>query len=223
MQNLYSLLFCFVPIGLLIFATGFLIGFVVRNTIRYRLLLSQNRGEASVRNTIVYNFTSPNFHLLNNITIPFQGGTTQIDHVLVSTKGVFVIETKHYSGWIFGSEKSDQWTQVLYRIKSRFQNPIHQNYRHVKAIQQMLDFLPKEQIHSIVVFSGSATFKSSIPNGVIYLSQLVYLLNTFQEDVISLNRVEFCVGRLECKRYEISRVTDVQHCAYLAKKFGDRF
>jgi restriction system protein len=222
MSNLYPLLFYFASIGLLIFAAGFLIGFAVRNTIRYRLWLSQNRGEASVRNIIVYNFKPPNFHLLNNITIPFQDGTTQIDHILISTKGVFVIETKNYSGWIFGNEKSDQWTQVLYRIKSRFQNPIYQNYRHVKAIQPMLDFLPKEQIHSIVVFSGSAVFKSPVPNGVIYLSQLVNLLNTFQKDVITLSRVEFCVGRLECKRYEISRVTDIQHRAYLAKKFNDR-
>jgi len=221
MSNLYSL-FCFASIGIAIFVVGFLIGFAVRNTIRYRLALSQNRGEASVRHAIVSNFTSPNFHLLNNVTIPFQDGTTQIDHILISTKGVFVIETKHYSGWIFGNEKSEQWTQVLYRIKNRFQNPIHQNYRHMKAIQQLLDFLPKEQIHSIVVFSGSAVFKSPVPKSVVYLNQLVNHLNTFQDDVISVNRLEFCVGRLECKRYEITRSTDIQHRAYLAKKFGDR-
>ena len=221
MSNLYSL-FCFASIGIAIFVVGFLIGFAVRNTIRYRLALSQNRGEASVRHAIVSNFTSPNFHLLNNVTIPFQDGTTQIDHILISTKGVFVIEKKHYSGWIFGNEKSEQWTQVLYRIKNRFQNPIHQNYRHMKAIQQLLDFLPKEQIHSIVVFSGSAVFKSPVPKSVVYLNQLVNHLNTFQDDVISVNRLEFCVGRLECKRYEITRSTDIQHRAYLAKKFGDR-
>ena len=219
MSNLYSL-FCFASIGLLIFVAGFLFGYAIRNTFRYRLMLNQNRGEASVRNLIVSNFKSPNFHLLNNVTIPFQDGTTQIDHILISTKSVFVIETKHYSGWIFGNEKSDQWMQVLYRIKSKFQNPIHQNYRHVKAIQQLLDFLPKEQIHSVVVFSGNAVFKSPVPNGVVYLNQLVHHLNTFQEDVISSNRLEFCVGRLECRRYELTKATDIQHRAYLAKKFN---
>lgn len=217
----FFLILCFGSLGLMIFVLGILIGFSIKNSYRSRLLLNQNRGEAAVRKVITSNFKSPNFHLLNNITIPFQDGTTQIDHVLISTKGVFVIEVKNYSGWIFGNEKSKQWTQSIYRVKSQFQNPIHQNFRHVIAMQQLLEFLPKEQIHSIVVFSGSAEFKSPIPKGVFYLSQLSNHLNTFQEDVISLNRLEFCVGRLECKRYDLTRATDIQHRAYLMKKFGD--
>lgn len=220
MSNSY-LLICFGSIGLAIFVFGFLIGFVTKNSYRSRLLLNQNQGEAAVRKAVTSNFKSPNFHLLNNVTIPFQDGTTQIDHILISTKGIFVIEVKHYSGWIFGNEKSDQWMQSIYRVKNRFQNPIHQNYRHVKAIQHLLDFLPKEQIHSIVVFSGSAEFKTPIPNGVFYLKQLVSHLNSFQDEVISSNRLEFCVGRLECKRYDLTKATDIQHRAYLAKKYGN--
>ena len=216
-----SSVFCLGSVGFVIFVFGFLLGFALRNTYRYRLMLNQNRGEASVRNLIVSNFKSPKFHLLNNITIPFQDGTTQIDHILISTKGIFVIETKHYSGWIFASEKSDQWTQVIYRVKSKFQNPIRQNYRHVKALQQLLDFLPREQIHSVVVFSGNAVFKSPVPKGVVYLNQLVSYISAFQDDVVSMNRLEFCVGRLECKRYEISKTTDIQHRAYLAKRFSN--
>ncbi len=217
----FFLILCFGSLGLMIFVLGILIGFSIKNSYRSRLLLNQNRGEAAVRKVITSNFKSPNFHLLNNVTIPFQDGTTQIDHVLISTKGVFVIEVKNYSGWIFGNEKSKQWMQSIYRVKSQFQNPIHQNFRHVIAMQQLLEFLPKEQIHSIVVFSGSAEFKSPIPKGVFYLRQLSNHLNTFQEDVISLNRLEFCVGRLECKRYDLTRATDIQHRAYLMKKFGD--
>ncbi len=217
----FFLILCFGSLGLMIFVLGILIGFSIKNSYRSRLLLNQNRGEAAVRKVITSNFKSPNFHLLNNVTIPFQDGTTQIDHVLISTKGVFVIEVKNYSGWIFGNEKSKQWMQSIYRVKSQFQNPIHQNFHHVIAMQQLLEFLPKEQIHSIVVFSGSAEFKSPIPKGVFYLRQLSNHLNTFQEDVISLNRLEFCVGRLECKRYDLTRATDIQHRAYLMKKFGD--
>ena len=220
MANLYSL-FCLSAIGAMVFVVGILIGYTIKKSYRYRLLLHQNRGEASVRKVIVSNFKVPNYYLLNNITVPFQDGTTQIDHVLISTKGVFVLETKDYSGWIFANEKSRQWTQVIYRVKNRFQNPIHQNYKHVKVIQDLLDFLPKEHVHSLVVFSGSAVFKSDMPKGVVYLDQLTNYMGRFQDDVISLNRVEFCVGRLECKRYEITKTTDVQHRAYLAKKYND--
>ncbi len=220
MPDFFSVI-CLGSLGLAIFVFGLLIGFLLKNSYRTRLILNQNRGEAAVRKLITSNFKSPNFHLLNNVTIPFQDGTTQIDHILISTKGIFVVEVKHYSGWIFGNEKSDQWMQSIYRVKNRFQNPIHQNYRHVKAIQQLLDFLPKEQIHSIVIFSGSAEFKTSIPNGVFYLEQLVSHLNSFQDEVISSNRLEFCVGRLECKRYDLTKATDIQHRAYLEKKYGN--
>jgi hypothetical protein len=220
MANQY-LLVIFAVLLVFAFLSGIFIGFVIKKSFRYRLVLSQNRGEASVRNIIVSNFHPPNFHLLNNITIPFQNGTTQIDHILISTKGVFVIETKTFSGWIFGDESSKQWTQIIYRVKSKFQNPIHQNYHHVKAVEELLDFLPKEQIHPVVVFTGSAVFKSPIPKEVIYLNQLVSYLNVFQDDVISVNRLEFCVGRLECKRYEVTKKTDLEHRAYLAKKHGD--
>lgn len=111
--------------------------------------------------------------------------------------------------------------QVIYKVKNRFQNPIHQNFLHVKVIQELLDFLPKEQIHSVVVFTGSAEFKSSMPYGVLYLHQLVDFLKRFQNETISANRVEFCVGRLESRRYEITKMTDIQHRAYLARRFGE--
>ncbi|NTW07560.1 MAG: NERD domain-containing protein [Syntrophaceae bacterium] len=92
----------------------------LKNGYRYRLRTNQNQGEASVYNIIKNNFPAPQYHLLNNITIPFQDGRTQIDHTSVSTKGMFVIETKNYSGWIFVDEKSKEWTQALYRVINRF-------------------------------------------------------------------------------------------------------
>lgn len=220
MQNYYSL-FCFGSIAIVIFSVGILLGFLIRTGYRSRIRLRQNQGEASVRKLIISSFYAPHYHLLNNITIPFEDGTSQIDHILISTKGIFIIETKHYSGWIFANAKSKYWTQVMYRVKNQFQNPLHQNYKHLKAIENLLDFLPNEQIHSMVVFSGSATFKSPIPKGVLYLNQLANHINTYQEDVISENRLQFCVGRLECKRYEVTRKTDIHHQAYLAKKFGN--
>jgi hypothetical protein len=189
---------------------------------RYRLRIRQNQGEATVRKIVKANFEPPEFHLLNNITLPVQDGTTQIDHILISTKGVFVIETKNYSGWIFANKKSRQWTRVHFRVKNQFQNPIYQNYKHVKVIQDLLEFVPKEQIHSIVVFTGTAEFKTTMPEGAIQHNQLGDYIRAFQEDVLSANRVQFCVGRLECKRYAVTLKTDLEHLAYLEKKFENR-
>jgi restriction system protein len=79
-------------------------------------------------------------------------GTTQIDHVLVSPFGIFVIETKNYKGWIFGSGKQAEWTQQIYKKKHRFQNPLRQNHLHV---------------HSLVFFTGQNEFKTVMPDNVI--------------------------------------------------------
>ncbi len=93
-------------------------------------------------------------------------GTTQLDHVVVSPFGIFVIETKNYKGWIFGTEKQRQWTQQIYRAKNRFQNPLHQNHLHVKALMQFLG-LPANHFHSLVFFIGGAEFKTPMPGNVI--------------------------------------------------------
>ncbi|MCE9645279.1 MAG: NERD domain-containing protein [Chloroflexi bacterium] len=225
-MNLITLAFVFLIIfvgliGFLVLVLLFLNKIFPSRRIYARVFPSNgNIGEAQVLRKIIRHFNTPNYHLLNNITIPFGDGTTQIDHILISTKGVFVIETKDYSGWLFAEERSPHWTQVIYRMKHKFPNPLRQNYRHIKAIQKLLDFIPKEHIHSVVVFTGSAEFKTEIPKNVFYLDQLANHINTFQEDVITTNRMQFCVGRIECTRYQISRKTDVEHQEFLNRKFG---
>ena len=140
--------------------------------------------------------------------------------MLVSRKGIFVIETKHYKGWIFGAAKSKVWTQTIYKEKNKFQNPIHQNFKHVKAIEKLLDFLDPVSIHNIVVFSGDAIFKTPKPNNVYYLKELISAIEYYTDDVLSLNRVQFCVGRLEYQRLALTSETDIEHKANLTRRFG---
>jgi hypothetical protein len=102
-----------------------LLGYAFRSYSSYQF---QNIGEVLVRKFLSNNLPMGSWHLLNNVTLKLEDGTTQIDHVLVSRFGIFVIETKHYKGWIFGDEKSREWTQVIWGRKYRFQNPLHQIY-----------------------------------------------------------------------------------------------
>jgi len=80
----------------------------------------------------------------HNVIFPTPRGTTQVDHVLLSVYGIFVVETKSHNGWIFGSEKSSHWTQSLYGEKFRFQNPLHQNYSHTKAVADFFADRPRQ-------------------------------------------------------------------------------
>ena len=70
--------------------------------------------------------------ILRNIYIPKENGdTSEIDLLYITQKGIFVIESKNYSGWIFGDEKSTNWTASLPNgQKNRFYNPILQNKTH---------------------------------------------------------------------------------------------
>ena len=188
---------------------------------RFRRTALENQGEAAVRRALTQNFTGTSYHLLNNITLPFDGGTTQIDHVLVSKSGIFVVESKHYSGWIFANPSWPTWTQVIFKQKYKFQNPLRQNYKHIKAIQQVLDFVPFEHIHSLVAFTGDAKFKTERPTGVFDVAGLVQHIGQFTSEVLTENRLQFCVGRLECHRKLISGQTDIEHQAYLNRKHGD--
>lgn len=163
-------------------------------------------------------FASPDYHLMNHVTLRMDDGTTEVDHILVSRFGVFVIETKHYSGWLFASAEGRKWTQVWFRARFRFQNPIFQNRRHVRAVQDVLDLLPPNAIKSVVVFSGSAEFKTPIPNGVLRLNELAGYIRMQADKIMSEERLQFCVGRLETARLAISEETDVEHIGNLARR-----
>jgi hypothetical protein len=210
----------YITIALLI---GFLIGrYRASRAIRSaRAETYQNRGEASLTQVLKSHFGPPNYHLMNHVTLQMSDGTTQIDHILVSKFGVFVIEAKDYNkGWIFASTDQKQWTQVLYSWKFKFQNPIHQNFRHVCAVQALLDFLPPEAIKPAVVFTGRAEFKTSMPKGVFRTLGLIELVGEQTTEVMSHNRMQFCVGRLETARLAISRETDIEHVQNLAQRHG---
>jgi hypothetical protein len=200
---------------LLALAVGFALG-------RYRASAFQNpiqnRGEALLSRVARTNFGPPDYHLMNHVTLQLKDGTTQIDHILVSRFGVFVIETKHHKGWIFANAKQANWTQVLFKVKFKFQNPILQNFRHVRAVQELLNFLPHNAIKSVVVFTGEAEFKTEVPQGVFSLYGLIDYLREQTVEVMSLNRVQFCVGRLETARLTISGKTDVEHVQSLKRR-----
>jgi len=204
-------------IEILAIVAALLAGFFAGCSRTYQL---QNHGEVIVSSELTKAFSAPKYHLLNNLTIPVENGTTQIDHVLVSRYGVFVIETKHYKGWIFANPKSSMWTQVFFKQKFKFQNPLRQNYKHVKAVQALLDFLPPECVRPAVVFTGQGEFRTPRPEGVFGIEGLIAFLQGFEKEAMSENRLQFCVGRLECCRLALTRETDVVHRTNLQRRFG---
>jgi len=100
------------------------------------------------------------YKVLHNITLQTaEGKTTQLDHVIVSIYGIFVVETKNYQGWIYGNEVDQRWTQVIYKTRQQFYNPIKQNQGHIRALKDLLPKYRHIPFISIINFSPKATLK----------------------------------------------------------------
>lgn len=139
------------------------------------------------------NFLGNEYISLNDILIKSSNGnTSQIDELVLSEYGIFIIETKNYKGWIFGNEKSENWTQVIFKEKHTFRNPIKQNWSHVYALKNVLSEFPNIHYFPIVVFTGDATLKgieSTVP--VIYSNRLNSTIkNLSSEKCLSQTEVE---------------------------------
>lgn len=154
------------------------------------------------------------YRLIKNVTLPSGEGTTQIDHVIVSMYGVFVVETKNMKGWIFGGANQKQWTQKIFKHSQKFQNPLHQNYKHVKALQELLG-LESEQLHSVVVFVGGSTFKTPMPDNVTRGLGYVKYIKSRTEPLLSEDQVVTIVQQIESGRYPRTFATHRQHVKHV--------
>ncbi|MCM2329959.1 MAG: NERD domain-containing protein [Pseudomonas sagittaria] len=146
---------------------------------------------------------------INDITLPTANGTTQIDHVVVSRYGIFVIETKNMKGWIYGSEKGATWTQNLYGRKYRFQNPLHQNYRHLRALAEFLK-LDDSHFHSVVMFWGDVTLKNPLPPNVLTHGYASYIKSK-QRVVFTDEEVTTIISAIQTGRLPRTWATRTAH------------
>ena len=107
----------------------------------------------------------------------------QIDHILVNPNGVFVIETKNYSGDIYGSDEQREWTRVLAygKVKNKIYNPVKQNNTHLYRLRKIL---PKDfPLVSVVVFVQNNTQHINSKPYTVFtiklkqIAELLYLLS----------------------------------------------
>ncbi|NNH37895.1 nuclease-related domain-containing protein [Acinetobacter terrae] len=177
-------------------------------------------GELTVALQVKLYLKDPQYILLNDCTLPDeQAGTTQIDHILLSPYGIFIIETKNYKGWIFGSERQKMWTQKIFKKGYKFQNPLHQNYKHQKVLELVLaDIIAPEYLHSIVVFMPDCEFKTDMPVNVFRGAAWVDYVKNFKEEVIPAMKLKRIQLRIEKEVLEKSWKTNRIHVENLKQR-----
>ncbi len=161
---------------------------------------------------------------LSNCYIPKDDGTfTEIDVIFLHVSGIYVIESKNYSGWIFGNEGDKQWTQSLPMAggrskKIRFFNPIIQNKVHLRWLRKYLDIGVDFPVYSYIVFSDRCELKnitlSTSEHTVINRRLLPFRIRRNFEKVGSkLSTVE--VDSFYDRLYPLTQVTEEQKALHI--------
>lgn len=176
-------------------------------------------GEFEIVSALAANLSHQEYFIFNNLIIPSGVlGTTQIDHVVVSRYGIFVIENKDMTGWIYANKNHKNWTQTFVGgQKYQFQNPLFQNFAHISALKEQLPFV-KNRLFNIVVFSGKSEFKTYRPEGVLYYPELCDYIKTKNEPIFKEVELLVIIGKLSmlCQTGDVSQE---EHVENIKKRF----
>lgn len=173
-------------------------------------------GEALVNISTKLLLNKEEYHLIKNVTLPTNDGTTQIDHIIVSKFGIFVVETKNMKGWIFGKEQQKMWTQKIFKSSHKFQNPLHQNYKHIKTLQECLN-IDESKLFSVIVFVGDSSFKTEMPKNVTYGSGYARFIKSKKEIVFTVDEVQDILSQIHQGRLKSSLKTSRDHVRHVKK------
>lgn len=201
-----------------------LIGFSITGWWYNSPKMKGKQGEQRVRD-ILSNLPE-DYHVLNDIVLKTEKGTTQIDHVVVSKYGIFAIETKNYRGKIYGDDERNEWTQIIttdvtyakkwwktytYVTKNHFYNPVKQSLGHAFRIKELLTAFPSIKVVPIVVFAGDAILSNVKSNHhVIYEDRLLAIIYTYETCYLTDSDVQTVLSILN-KNNVREMVSDRQH------------
>lgn len=160
------------------------------------------------------------YQVFNDFLIKKGNYTTQIDHIIISRYGVFVLETKNVHGKVYGSGNSEYWKQYLpdtgYRRygttqEHQLRNPIWQNTGHINSLRRHV-FGNNVPIYGIVAFSDDTELFVSAEQPVMNMSKIVPYIKTFQDEVLSSDKMDFYRRRL----FEVISTSEVDRKEHIA-------
>lgn len=180
---------------LIIIVVFFFFRVITRLRKKIRSLFRGWTGEKKATFYLWLSLNSKVYRKFHDVIIPSANGTTQIDHLLISPYGIFIVETKNIRGWIFGSRDQKKWTHSLYGKNYSFQNPTRQTFRQKKILSDFLG-VNESKVHTIVYFVGKCKFKTDLPDNVIRSRPGKYI-KRFKERVFSPDEVDRLAGKIE--------------------------
>lgn len=200
-----------------------------------KALRKGDAGENEV-SRILSGFNRKQYYVINNVLLekpnPVEGEipTVQIDHIVVSIYGIFTIETKNYSGSVYGTEEAKNWSEYVGGKEFQIPNPLRQNYAHAKTLQSLLNNNSEEigikkaffPISQIIAFSDQTTLKVSVSGAdVVHFKQIPdAILFKSQKQCLSLQQVE-AIANFIISRNIYSADAMREHVAAIVRKQGE--
>lgn len=168
---------------------------------------------------------------LFNIYVPKkEGGTSEIDLLLITKEGIFVFENKNYSGWIFGAENQLYWTQTLPcgrggSQKNKFYNPIMQNKSHIRYLREFLG--TSVPIYSIIVFSDRCTLKqvnfSEEKTYIVYRNSVAEKVKAIRGEGTHLPITNSQMQTIYDRLYPYTQLTDAEKSQHIEQNQNFRY
>ena len=172
-------------------------------------------GELKVRLKLLM-LPSDKYKVLNDILLTTKRGTTQIDHIVVSIYGIFVIETKNYKGKIIGTANKLEWIKEIHGNKYYFRNPIIQNKGHIRALANRLKIDEKLMI-PIVVFLGNCRLDIKTKSQVLYASKLLQTIKSRKKILLNKKQVEDITNIIKALNKK-GAFAKLKHIMYVKKR-----
>lgn len=144
-----------------------------------------------------------NFYLFNNITLPLEGGFLKTDHLLVTTQGIFMLDTLHCDGLVRYTKKTGFTQEQDGRIERLYQ-PVSSPRQQLDKLSRFLPELSQQQIHHLLVFTGDSEFNSLMPPHVIKLEALAGRVSR-QEPILSYQQILGIIGKITTNRLNTYR------------------
>lgn len=191
------------------------------------IFLDKGRYGEYLTSRMIDKYALPSHKQLMNVYLPRRNSTemTELDLIYIDRTGIYVIESKNYSGWIFGNEAQQNWTQTMpNKKKFKFYNPIRQNATHIRALQTFLG-LPNEVYHSVIVFSERCQLKAievTSPNVHVLkrenLKQFIQKQNQTAKQIFTQGEIESIYKKL-LPQMQVSEKIKEQHLHTIQKKY----
>jgi hypothetical protein len=158
--------------------------------------------------------------VINDITLKKGMWTGQIDHLVISRFGIFVVETKDWKGRLYGYTNNKYLTLCCGRKSFTVYNPLVQNMNHISLLEKILYGYYNLNIVSIVAFTPRISFRTG-SGSFLFISEIIDYIKKYNEPIMSINKRD-SIYRLLLKLKEEGKSLESEHIQFVQSMALDK-